>query len=239
MIGIYKIISPSGKIYIGQSKDIEYRKRWYSRMYGKQQPKLYNSIKKYGWKNHIFEIIEEYPLEQLNEKEIYWKQYYLDQVNGNWKKVMFCNLYDSGGGPLSKETKQKMSNTRIGHKDSDETRLKKSNSFKGRKGSEKQKKAVSNWWNKNPNRSLEFCIELGRKKSINSKPSPSQLRKTPHLTHKNNKEVFQLDVNFNIINTFISIAEASRKTKTRSDSISACCRGVQKSAGGYIWKYKN
>jgi hypothetical protein len=132
-----------------------------------------------------------------------------------------------------------MSIARTGYKDSEETKLKKSNSFKGRKGTDKQKKAVSDWWATNPERSLEYCIELGKKKLINSKPSPSQLRKNPHLTHKNNKPVVQLDINQTIINTFISIAEASRNTGIRGDSISACCRGVQKSSGGYIWKYKN
>jgi group I intron endonuclease len=239
MTGIYKITSPTKRIYIGQSTDIEYRKRWYSRMYASQQPKLYRSINKHGWENHLFEIIEECSIDKLNEREIYWKQYHLNQVNGNWNKVLFCNLYDNGGGPLSETTKKKMSIARIGHKDSEETKLKKSNSFKGRKGSDKQKQAVSNWWANNPKRPLEYCIKLGKKKSINAKPSPSQLRKNPHLTHKNNKPVIQLDINNTTINIFISIAEASRQTGIRGDSISACCRGVQKSSGGYIWRYKN
>jgi group I intron endonuclease len=238
MIGIYKITNPKGRIYIGQSTNIEYRKKWYGRMYGDKQPKLYRSIKKHGWENHIFETIEECCVSQLNERETYWKIYYLNLVKNNYSKVLFCNLYDSGGGPLSKETKRKMSEARIGYKDSEETKLKKSNSFKGRKGSDTQKKAVSEWWNKNPERSLEFCIELGRKKSINSKPSPSQQRKHPRLVCKSNKPVYQLDIHHTIINSFISIAEASRITGVRGDSISACCRGVQKSSGGFIWKYK-
>jgi hypothetical protein len=60
-----------------------------------------------------------------------------------------------------------MSIARTGYKDSEETKLKKSNSFKGRKGTDKQKKAVSDWWATNPERSLEYCIELGKKKLIN------------------------------------------------------------------------
>ena len=79
-IGIYKIISPSNKIYIGQSIDIEKRKHLYSKLYCKQQPKLYNSIKKHGWENHIFEIVEECSIELLLNKEIYWKKYYLNQL---------------------------------------------------------------------------------------------------------------------------------------------------------------
>jgi group I intron endonuclease len=59
MIGIYKITSPSGKIYIGQSTNIENRFNSYRILDCKKQIKLYNSLKKYGWDNHIKEIVEE------------------------------------------------------------------------------------------------------------------------------------------------------------------------------------
>lgn len=61
MIGIYKITNPKGKVYIGQSWDIKDRKRVYQRCECKGQQKIYNSIKKYGWKNHIHEIVHELP----------------------------------------------------------------------------------------------------------------------------------------------------------------------------------
>jgi hypothetical protein len=48
MIGIYKITSPSKKVYIGQSVNIEKRKYFYEIGNCKKQIKLYNSIKKYG-----------------------------------------------------------------------------------------------------------------------------------------------------------------------------------------------
>ena len=105
IIGIYKITSPSNKIYIGQSINIKNRKESYRRLACKGQSKLYNSFLKYGWKQHMFEIIEECNLEQLNERETYWKQYYLSQVEENWSKVLFCGLHDKGGGPKSESWK--------------------------------------------------------------------------------------------------------------------------------------
>lgn len=62
MIGIYKITSPSGRIYIGQSKDLNRRERDYQKYIkdSNSQVKLLASINKYNWENHIFEIIEEY-----------------------------------------------------------------------------------------------------------------------------------------------------------------------------------
>lgn len=49
MIGIYKITSPTGKVYVGQSVDIE--KRW--NQYKNENksfvgPRLYNSLLKHG-----------------------------------------------------------------------------------------------------------------------------------------------------------------------------------------------
>jgi group I intron endonuclease len=59
MIGIYKITSPTNKIYIGQSVDIERRFKEYKRLNCKKQTKLYFSLKKHGVENHVFEILEE------------------------------------------------------------------------------------------------------------------------------------------------------------------------------------
>jgi group I intron endonuclease len=111
IIGIYKITNPKGKIYIGQSINIDRRFKEYKTLQCKQQPKIYNSLKKYNPENHIFEIIEECILEQLNDKELYWKLYY-DCVN----KGLNCELYDKGVGPKSEITKQKISLSQKGNK---------------------------------------------------------------------------------------------------------------------------
>lgn len=109
LIGIYKIMSPTNKIYIGQSIDIIHRFRQYLYCSGRGAigPKLYNSLVKHNSKNHIFEIIEKCSIEQLNDRETYWKQYYIDQLG--WDKMLFCELYDRGGGPKSEETNLKKS----------------------------------------------------------------------------------------------------------------------------------
>ena len=82
MIGIYKITSPSGKIYIGQSQNIEKRFKRYLKLHCKQQYKLYNSLKKYGFENHKFEILEECSIAELNNRERYYQEFY-DVVSKN------------------------------------------------------------------------------------------------------------------------------------------------------------
>jgi len=72
-------------------------------------------------------------LKQLDERETYWKQYYLDLVEGDWNKVLFCELYDNGGGPRSEEIKKKISESNKGKIVSQETRDKKRLSMLGKK----------------------------------------------------------------------------------------------------------
>lgn len=78
MTGIYKITSPSGKIYIGQSWDIQ--RRWKFHKRGKEKTYLQNSFNKYGYENHKFEIIYEMPFdviqEDLNDAEIVFIKLY-------------------------------------------------------------------------------------------------------------------------------------------------------------------
>ena len=130
IIGIYKIISPTDKIYIGQSINIEKRWKSYKILNCKAQIKLYNSLKKHGCENHIFKIIEECPLEQLNKRETHWKKHHLEQNNQNWDKVLFCELYDKGG-PKSESTKKKISESSLGKK---KTQQHKDNIKKARTG---------------------------------------------------------------------------------------------------------
>lgn len=77
MIGIYKITSPSNKVYIGQSNNIGKRFKQYSSLsQTKLQKRLHYSFNKYGINNHIFEVIEECNVELLNERERYFQDYY-------------------------------------------------------------------------------------------------------------------------------------------------------------------
>ena len=74
MIGIYKITrKENGKSYIGQSNDIERR---FSEHKSKKDIPIEIAIQKYGVDAFTFEIIEECPLEKLDEREIYWINYY-------------------------------------------------------------------------------------------------------------------------------------------------------------------
>ena len=130
IVGIYKITSPSGKIYIGQSIDIQRRFNSYHKPSGcKGQTKLNNSFIKYGVDNHIFEIIEECDKNELNNRERFYQELYnCIEAGLNCKYVNS----DDRTGSLSDEIKNKISKGNKGKKVSDITKEKLSKSCKGR-----------------------------------------------------------------------------------------------------------
>jgi group I intron endonuclease len=147
MIGIYKITSPTQKIYIGQSVDIEARFKVYKREFGIGQTKLFNSLKKYGVNRHIFEVVVECEVSQLNEMERYYQELY-----NCIKQGLNCNYVrtDNVSGRLSEETKLKMSAAQtgnkkwLGKKHTQETKEKMSKSMRGIKRSDEFRLAISN-----------------------------------------------------------------------------------------------
>ena len=59
-----------------------------------------------------------------------------------------------------------------------------------------------------------------------------------NITEKRRKIIYQLDKQNNIIKEWPSIKEARLKLKIQSSDINNCCRGKNKTAGGFKFKYK-
>jgi group I intron endonuclease len=107
-IGIYMIKNPSGKIYIGQSKDIEKRKKNYQKtIHCKGQVRLYNSLIKHGFSNHEFTVLEYCDVNSLNARERYWQDFF-DVIGLNG---LNCKLTKADDKPmvLSEEARMKIS----------------------------------------------------------------------------------------------------------------------------------
>lgn len=87
--GIYKIENLiNGKLYIGQSVQIEKRFEQHKKVaFSRKDPNynnlIYKAIRKYGLDNFKFEIIEEVSEDQdLDEREIYWISHYNSYKEG-------------------------------------------------------------------------------------------------------------------------------------------------------------
>jgi len=134
IVGIYKITSPTGKIYVGQSCNIHKRWQKYKRLACKQQTKLFRSLNKYLPENHIFEIIEECEFKELNNRERYYQEFYnVIEIGLN------CVLTETEHTPkiLSEQTKEKLRIINTGNKHTEETKKKMSKSHTGMKRSKK------------------------------------------------------------------------------------------------------
>ena len=95
--GIYKITAKhNNKIYIGQSIDIyaRWKSHWKETRYGSNTP-LHNTMRKYGKEDFDFEIIEECQQKDINEREIYWINFYNSYNEG-------FNLTTGGEGVKNK-----------------------------------------------------------------------------------------------------------------------------------------
>ena len=130
---IYKITSPTGRYYIGKTVDFHVRMLTYKNCINSGQPLIHASILKYGWENHIVEIIEEALPEKLNELEIK----YIQQYNSfNRDNPLGLNLTRGGDGAVGRkdteEVKRKRAQKHIGSKRSQNTRKLMSDCKKGK-----------------------------------------------------------------------------------------------------------
>jgi group I intron endonuclease len=89
---IYKLTSPSGKVYIGKASVFKKRMSSHCAHAKRGSPgPLYNAIRKYGWENFQKEIIEE--TLDLDNRECFWIAHY-DSTNS----AVGYNITEGGTG---------------------------------------------------------------------------------------------------------------------------------------------
>jgi group I intron endonuclease len=105
---IYKITSPSGKVYVGQTiRSLKIRMQHHKSKYS-ECTLLKRAIDKYG-DEMKYEIIEDnIPQEQLDEREIYW----IKELNSLAPNGYNCDTGGSAYRTASQVTKDKISNTK-------------------------------------------------------------------------------------------------------------------------------
>lgn len=182
---IYKLTSPNGKIYIGQTINKKQRKYHYNSNDFKSQNKLWNNVKKYNWKpSDTFEIIEEVVCGEnksiLNEREIFWIKYFNSFQDG-----LNCNAGGCGniGYIQSKETRKKMSLSKIGIKHPDWRNKQKSEYTKGRKHTNDSKKKMSEVKIKRMNKNIKKKISIGLIGNKNGKGNKGKSKKILCITN--------------------------------------------------------
>lgn len=220
---IYKITSPSGRIYIGRTTKLEERIKAYKHLKCKKQPLIYKSLLKYGFDKHQFDIIyeNEHTLKEINELEIYFIGIF-DSFNGNNENGMNLTLGGDGcfGRKLTDEHKKKI--------------IKANKLRKYKKHSEETKKLIS-----------ESRKKIGKTEAHQRAIENLKGRKVIKTDEwiKNNAEsikkpILQYDKDLNLIKEWKSATNVEKELGYCRKNIGANLREKTKHAYGFIWKYK-
>jgi hypothetical protein len=220
-VGIYKITSPTGRIYIGQSRDIRRRWTYYINLKCKAQPKLYRSFLKYGVKNHEFSILEECSLENLNNLEIYWGKFYNSTSKENLNLVIGNNL-------LSEDVSKRFRKPVLQY------------TLEGEFIKEWESVAEASRNLGILETSIQKCCKGIR---YRSKQFIFRFKENNKVEGLNKGPVHSIVMQYTIDGEFVkeweSASEAARYLKVNSRGISSCCNREQATAHGFIWRFKN
>ncbi len=217
--GIYKIENVKNhKVYIGQSIYIE--KRWKDHLHATDDFAIHKAMEVYGIENFSFQILELCDIEDLDEKECYWINQYQSLIPNGYNMV----AGGTNGTGLSKG-KKVLQYDLMGN-------------FIAEYPSALQASQVTNI---SHTQICKCCrSEIQQSGTFQWKYADDFNKKIIPIVKRTDFIVLQIDKNTGeIISEFDSITEASNSTNIAKATISRVCNGKGKTAGGYIWKFKN
>lgn len=216
---IYKYTSPNGKCYIGQTTNEKIRRKQWCITGPYAGVKINRARIKYGIVNFTYKVLVRNKYSTIEDAKVD-----LDRL-----EIYYIGLYDSyrngynctiGGNTTlgykhTDTTKSKVSKGNTGKRRTEEVKAKLSDIHKGIKFSSAHKSSIS--------KALKGRKCTWADKIINAKPT---------------KSIMQYNIDGSYINEYISVRDASNKTKIKMCTIYKCLSGDNKTAGGFIWKYK-
>lgn len=219
--GIYKIENLiNHHLYVGQSIDI--KKRWREHKSGAFNENnkdynmvIYKAIRKYGIENFEFSIIELCDKDDLNDREVYWIEYYDSYTNGynaskggdNYEHIgNIIELYDLEGNYVTEYPNMKEVSRNI-----------------------------------HVSYSVVCQVVYGRRlsaKGYQMKVKNSEKQISKYKSRQGGSiPVYQLNDSDNVINTYESSYDAARQLGLDPSCIIKCCKGKMIHHGGYKWRY--
>lgn len=211
---IYKITSPTNRLYVGQTCNFENRVSDYRCLRHRSKRSIIIwSIKKYGWGAHKMEIIETVDDEMLDEREMFWinelKTYTYEYPDG-------MNLTKGGGGVRTtwKHDKERVAKAKL--------RCGVNSPGYGKSLSEEARKTIS--------------VKISQYNKANGKkPSPLCHLKRMEMWQK---KVIAYDLNGCFVGEFDSVAISAKTLGIDRKTANDALNGKQKHGGKYIFKHK-
>lgn len=255
---IYKITNiETGKCYIGETVQ-DYNRRWNKHInslnYREGCPLLKTAMKKHGIEKFKFEIL----IVCFDEDLVKYEKEYIKRYNSiapNGYNILTGGQIGDGkvGYKHTEETIQKIKEKgrifRESHPDHFETYREKHKESMAKidlsskvKNSEKYQQAIrekrvggnTHLHKEKTNKKISESL----KKYYQSIDISERNKNRKVNTLSMNRAVNQYDKDGNFLNEYISISEAGRVTGIKKSNIDHVVAGRNKTAGGFIWKYK-
>lgn len=224
---VYMHVLPDGKRYVGQtSVKPSYRfngGRGYSR-----NKEFYAAIEFFGWENIRHEIIAEGLTEdeacELEIKLI--AEYKCTDPRYGYNKSVGGKIGNLGSKctPEQLQKRRGVNSPLYGRPRSEETKRRISEASKGRVWSEEARKRLS------INRRGKNTWNWGKHFTPEHKAKISEAQKR--------KPVLKIGPNGEVLQRYVSAAEAAKDIGVNVCCISECCHGKQKTSKGYQWRYE-
>lgn len=230
---IYKITSPTGRIYIGKTSQFVKRMNHYRSKKKIESGRIIEkSIAKYGFSSHRIEIIESF-LDTLNvadSKEMFWIRSYMSNFQ-KYPKQNGMNLTDGGDGI-------------IGYVRSDYSKLKMSNIARSNSETMKRAKRMSSdhiGAYKNRKRPKYIGIKISAAKSgkqLSEKHRNSLSAAKIGKPSNNKRGVLIYDMNGKLVSECGSVRGAAKLIGGFNSAIFNVLNGTYKQHKGFVLKYK-
>lgn len=235
---VYQHISPSGKSYIGITKQNP-KYRWRNGENYKSSPHFYSAIRKYGWEN--FEHIILY--EGLTKEEACaCEQYHIKELNTTDRNFGYNDRAGGEtGASFSEELKRKQKEGLRRYWDNPQNRLKHSEACRGHKHTEetKEKMRQAKIGIKLPPHTEEWkrmMSEIMRHKSeTDSRWLTENAERLREIGKAKEIGVVQLTVNGEFVAEYANAHAAQIVTGIPNGNIRRVCNGKGHLAGGYKW----
>lgn len=239
---VYKHTSPSGKVYIGITRQ-SVENRWKNGLGYESSPHFWNAIQKYGWNSFSHEIL----ISGISKDDACAEERRLISELNAMNPSFGYNQKTGGeiGVSLSQEVRKKLSENKKrfylehpeakeelsmrmrGYHHTEETRAKISASKKGITFVETPE------WRQHIGEANKRKMQLDRELY---EKTANRLRE---LGKQNSIPVVQVGLDGNDIARYESATEAQRNTGAKNCNIIMCCQGKRKTANGYKWRFAN
>jgi group I intron endonuclease len=241
--GIYCIEHiASGKKYIGKSKDIE--RRWYGHKWALKKDVrgqdtnryLWAAVKKYGFENFKFWIVEELPTDDriLSERELYWMDFY---VSCDGTRGYNLRRDSSSGMEVHEETRKLLSESNKGEK----------NGNYGNKWNDDQRSRMSEIAKERHAAGIYDNPETVKKKKKAAKDAAERLKSDPERfdSMRNKVKAYKQGINkflqYSRAGTFLREWDTKEEILTANptwkwQNIYSACSQYKPTYQGFIWR---